>query len=97
VQQERQKGDSATKKRQKEKKEIKERQKKERNEKSARRGKKKEIGGVEVSEDKQGARSAKNYISKGQKSTPLFVLFSAADPSCWARLIRTFIAASRNE
>jgi hypothetical protein len=49
--------------------------------KSARRGKKKEIGGVEVTEDKQGARSAKNDISKGQKSTPFFVLFRAADPS----------------
>ena len=49
--------------------------------KRARRGKKKEIGGVEVSEDKQGARSAKNDISKGQKSTPFFVLFRAADPS----------------
>ena len=71
--------------------------KKERNEKSARRGKKKEIGGVEVSEDKQGARSAKNDISKGQKSTPFFVLFRAADPSRLSSLsLQIMISTVRN-
>lgn len=49
--------------------------KKERNEKSARRGKKKEKGGVEVTEDKQGAGSAKKDISKGKKKHTIFCTF----------------------
>lgn len=61
--------------------------KKERNEKSARRGKKKEKGGVEVTEDKQGAGSAKKDISKGEKNTPFFVLFRTADLSEGKQLI----------